>query len=152
MRWLDSTSDSKDMSLSKLQDSEGQGSLECCSPWGHTESDTTEWLNKGVPTFWEHCINTNALLPDSSPKLPPQAKSNYNTLLGLSYFTFLHVAISPLLQQINISTLYNSMVFLRVFPWKALTYSISQHFSVYLFFKISIVTAKCGSVFLYIRK
>ena len=24
---------------------DGQGSLECCSPWGHTESDTTEWLN-----------------------------------------------------------------------------------------------------------
>ena len=23
----------------------GQGSLECCSPWGHKESDTTEWLN-----------------------------------------------------------------------------------------------------------
>ena len=26
-------------------DSEGQGSLACCSPWGHKESDTTEWLN-----------------------------------------------------------------------------------------------------------
>ena len=26
-------------------DSEGQGSLVCCSPWGHKESDTTEWLN-----------------------------------------------------------------------------------------------------------
>ena len=25
-------------------DSEGQGSLECCRPWGHKESDTTEWL------------------------------------------------------------------------------------------------------------
>ena len=24
---------------------EGQESLECCSPWGHKESDTTEWLN-----------------------------------------------------------------------------------------------------------
>ena len=23
-------------------DREGQGSLECCSPWGHKESDTTE--------------------------------------------------------------------------------------------------------------
>ena len=23
-------------------DSEGQGSLLCCSPWGHEESDTTE--------------------------------------------------------------------------------------------------------------
>ena len=23
----------------------GQGSLACCSPWGHKESNTTEWLN-----------------------------------------------------------------------------------------------------------
>ena len=23
----------------------GQGSLSCCSPWGHKESDTTERLN-----------------------------------------------------------------------------------------------------------
>ena len=27
------------------EDSEGQGSLVCCSPWGHKESDTTERLN-----------------------------------------------------------------------------------------------------------
>ena len=26
-------------------DSDGQGSLLCCSPWGHEESDTTERLN-----------------------------------------------------------------------------------------------------------
>ena len=25
-------------------DSEGQGSLACCSPWGHKESETTEGL------------------------------------------------------------------------------------------------------------
>ena len=24
---------------------DGQGSLACCSPWGHKESDTTGWLN-----------------------------------------------------------------------------------------------------------
>ena len=24
---------------------DGQGSLVCCSPWSHKESDTTEWLN-----------------------------------------------------------------------------------------------------------
>ena len=28
-----------------LGDDEGQGSLACCNPWGHKESDTTEWLN-----------------------------------------------------------------------------------------------------------
>ena len=30
--------------------SEGQGSLTCCSLWGHKESDKTEWLNN-IPTI-----------------------------------------------------------------------------------------------------
>ena len=29
-----------------LGDGIGQGSLVCCNPWGHKESDTTEQLNK----------------------------------------------------------------------------------------------------------
>ena len=29
---------------------EEQGSLACCSPWGHKESDTTEQLNKNKHT------------------------------------------------------------------------------------------------------
>ena len=45
MRWLDYITDSMDKSLSKLGDGEGQGSLACCSPWGHKELDTTEQLN-----------------------------------------------------------------------------------------------------------
>ena len=46
MRWSDGITDSIDMSLSKLPGgSEGQGSLVCCSPWGHKKSDTTEQLN-----------------------------------------------------------------------------------------------------------
>ena len=32
-----------------LWDSEGQGGLACCSPWGHKESDTTEQLNSSNP-------------------------------------------------------------------------------------------------------
>ena len=33
-----------------LGDDNGQGSLVCCSPWGHKESDMTEQLsnNKGI--------------------------------------------------------------------------------------------------------
>ena len=34
--------DSIDMSLRKLRVSDRQGSLACCSPWSHKESDTTE--------------------------------------------------------------------------------------------------------------
>ena len=33
-------------------DSEGQGSLVCCSPWGCKELDTTEWLNNNKCFSW----------------------------------------------------------------------------------------------------
>ena len=35
MRWLDDITHSMDMSLSKLWELVGQGSLACCSPWDH---------------------------------------------------------------------------------------------------------------------
>ena len=33
--------------------SDGQGSLVCCNPWGHKESDMTEWLN------WWYMVHEN---------------------------------------------------------------------------------------------
>ena len=33
---------------------DGQGGLVCCSPWGHKESDTTEWLN-WTDGCWYYC-------------------------------------------------------------------------------------------------
>ena len=52
MWWLDVITDSMGMSLNKLQDRDawhpwcdGQGSLACCSLWGHKELDMTERLN-----------------------------------------------------------------------------------------------------------
>ena len=45
MRWLDGITKSMHVSLSKLGDGEGQGSLALCSPWGHKELDRTERLN-----------------------------------------------------------------------------------------------------------
>ena len=39
-------------------DGEGQGSMECCSPWGHKESDTTEQLKN------------NCLILLSFPQMP----------------------------------------------------------------------------------
>ena len=49
MRCLDDITDSMGMTLSKaLGDGEGQGSLMCCSPWGHEESDMTEGLKNNL--------------------------------------------------------------------------------------------------------
>ena len=47
MRRLDSITNSMDVTLSKLTlgVGDGQGNLECCSPWGHKELDMTEQLN-----------------------------------------------------------------------------------------------------------
>ena len=49
---MDGITNSMDMSVSKLKEfeqaltvSDGQGSLACCSPWGHQELDVTELLN-----------------------------------------------------------------------------------------------------------
>ena len=41
-------------------DSEGQGSLTCCSPWNHKELDMTEQLNNNV--FHPHTV-TNEHYP-----------------------------------------------------------------------------------------
>ena len=47
-------------------DSEGQGSLAWCSPWGHKESDMTEWLNNS---------NKRCVFPHFSiMKFPTQVK------------------------------------------------------------------------------
>ena len=43
--WLDGVTDSVDMSLSRLRESEGQGSLALCSPRNHKELGTIEPLN-----------------------------------------------------------------------------------------------------------
>ena len=44
MRWLDSITDSMDVSLSELGVGDGQGGLACCDSWGHKELDMTEQL------------------------------------------------------------------------------------------------------------
>ena len=47
MRWVDGITDLTDLSPSEqtLVNTQGQGSLVCCSPWGRKELDTTQQLN-----------------------------------------------------------------------------------------------------------
>ena len=35
-----------------MEAGDGQGTLACCSPWGHKESDMTEWLNWTEVSNW----------------------------------------------------------------------------------------------------
>ena len=54
---------------------DGQGILECCSPWGRKESDTTEWLN------WTE-LKYN-LIHKGSTKCPQANGCSINTLFLL---------------------------------------------------------------------
>ena len=45
------------------EDSEGQGSLACCSPWGHKETRLSDWNELNwtwscpvFPTYWRYCL------------------------------------------------------------------------------------------------
>ena len=40
-----------------LRNSEGWGSLGCCSPWGHKESDSTERLNRNSSTYFTRLLS-----------------------------------------------------------------------------------------------
>ena len=60
MRWLDSITDSMDMSFEFVSGvGDGQGSLVCCSPWGHKELDTTELLTelRWLSTLYKSLLN-----------------------------------------------------------------------------------------------
>ena len=50
-----------EQTLGDSEGHEGQGSLVCCSPWGHKESDTTEWLNNNLQN-----IQTRFTIPHCS--------------------------------------------------------------------------------------
>ena len=56
MRWLDGHEFEQ-----ALEDGEGQGSLACCSPWGHKESDTTQQLNSSVQFI--HSVVSDSATP-----------------------------------------------------------------------------------------
>ena len=47
---------------------DGQGSLACCSPWGHKESDVTERLH------WTNCTKPETLWEDPKHRTHPKTK------------------------------------------------------------------------------
>ena len=42
---------------------DGQGSLACCSPWGHKESDMTEWLNNKQERSFPESLSFPSSIP-----------------------------------------------------------------------------------------
>ena len=77
MRWLDSITDSIDMNLSKLGDTEGQGRLACCNPWGCKELHTTQRLSNNKGTYRVHssqCVNPEAGMGTQMSSTKPNMK------------------------------------------------------------------------------
>ena len=77
MRWIDSITDSMDMSLSRLGDSEGQGSLACFSPWGHKELD---WATEKQ---WQI---QSMVIPQTVTKMFGGSTGHLAWLVGLNFF------------------------------------------------------------------
>ena len=70
--------------------SDGQGSLACCSPRDHKESDTTEWLN------WTKCDVTESEAGQRCPQLPPGSRQvSFSTSLDMRN-TGLTVGVFPM--------------------------------------------------------
>ena len=85
-RWLDGITDSMDMNLSELQEGcEGQGSLACCSLWGHKESDTTGRLNNNPKA-----AGTQGLGAHSRRVLPPHSVLYHAALCSPFINSFVH--------------------------------------------------------------
>ena len=58
-RWLNSITDAMDMNVKQTPgDSEGQGSLACCSPWDCKELGMTQWLNNNKAIYVCPCAHT----------------------------------------------------------------------------------------------
>ena len=57
MRWLDGITDLMDVSLSELQELDGQGGLACWDSWGREEWDTTERLNWTELNWMVYCFS-----------------------------------------------------------------------------------------------
>ena len=64
-------------------DNEGQGSLACCSPWGHKQSDTTERLHNNKifkPKHFKLVLKGNIKYNDIAVKVVVWVLLNTNLL------------------------------------------------------------------------
>ena len=68
-----------------LRDSEGQGSLMCCSPWGYKELDLTEWLSSSKQHSGDH-RSFRSSVPGTGDKDQMHFFSCITTLCLFSFF------------------------------------------------------------------
>ena len=86
MRRFDGIIDSVDMSLSQTPgDGEGQGSLACCSPWGHKELDTAEQLNNHHNSMIPRYMSRGKAKPSSKNVLCPASEKSVPSLSSDSF-------------------------------------------------------------------
>ena len=70
MRWIHHQFNEHELEQS-LGDSEGHGSLECCSPWGCKESDRTSRLNNELIVICYSCNKNIKYAPCLDPRFDP---------------------------------------------------------------------------------
>ena len=80
MNWLNGITDLMDEFKQAPGVGDGQGNLVCCSPWGHKELDTTEWLN-WTELNWIICWGNHCM-----PPCPLQAPLSDKTGMVVSFY------------------------------------------------------------------
>ena len=95
-RWLYGITNSMDMFEQALGVGDRQGSLACCSPWGHKESDTREKLNWTVKPINCICFQVCFFREFVQPSTLRKPKE---ILHGITFFIWekiLRIAYSPM--------------------------------------------------------
>ena len=80
-----------------LGDSEGQGSLACCSPWGYNELDTTERLNNNRSLMSSTHLVCRVLswnvIKTQNLKKKPRSPAKLPLWLGATHFPLSHLLL-----------------------------------------------------------
>ena len=106
---------------------DGQGSLPCCSPWGHKESDTTEQLNwiesttKAFQSIILHILQTHPFFFIST------VTSLVHTLILTSkifYLFLLHLFLIPPSEWTFQNTICPCFSLVKIIHWLLITYKI----------------------------